>query len=84
MNDQELYLEKEDFQALNGKRVLIADDVISTGESPKALEALVEKAGGTVAGKVAVLAEKKASERGDIIFLESLPAYSQEKTAVNI
>ena len=41
-------------------------------------------AGGTVAGKVAVLAEKKASERGDIIFLESLPAYSQEKTAVNI
>ena len=84
VNDQGFSLDIEDLQAMNGKRVLIADDVVSTGRSLKAMEALVEKAGGIVAGKVAVLAEKKASERGDIIFLESLPAYSQEKIAVNI
>ncbi len=84
VNEQGFSLDIEDLQAMNGKRVLIADDVVSTGRSLKAMEALVEKAGGIVAGKVAVLAEKKASERGDIIFLESLPAYSQEKIAVNI
>lgn len=84
VNEQGFSLDIEDLQAMNGKRVLIADDVVSTGRSLKAMEALVEKAGGIVAGKVAVLAEKKASDRGDIIFLESLPAYSQEKIAVNI
>ncbi len=72
---QKLYLGQEDIDRLNGKRVLIVDDVISTGESLKALETLVEKAGGKIAGKVAVLAEGDAAERDDIIFLEKLPLF---------
>ena len=58
---------------MHGKRILIVDDVISTGESLKALEKLVEEAGATVAGRMAVLAEGDAQERDDIIYLEKLP-----------
>lgn len=72
---QTLYLSKEDAEALSGKRVLIADDVISTGESLLALEALCKKAGGDIAAKSAVLAEGDAADREDIIFLEKLPLF---------
>lgn len=72
---QTLYLSKEDAEALSGKRVLIADDVISTGESLLALEALCQKAGGDIAAKSAVLAEGDAADREDIIFLEKLPLF---------
>lgn len=58
---------------LRGKRVLLVDDVISTGESLRALEKLTEKAGGIVVGKAAVLAEGDAALRDDIIFLAPLP-----------
>ena len=60
---------------LEGKRVLVLDDVISTGESLKALEELVERAGGTVACKAAVLAEGDAADRDDIVYLEKLPLF---------
>jgi len=60
---------------LKAKKVLIVDDVISTGESLKAMETLVKKAGGTVSGKVAILAEGDAADRDDIIFLEKLPIF---------
>ena len=70
---QKLYLSGEDMEYLKGKRVLLVDDVISTGESLRALEKLTEKAGGIVAGKAAVLAEGDASKRDDIIFLAPLP-----------
>ena len=53
----------------------MVDDVISTGESPKALEKLVEGAGGEIAGEAAVLAEGDAADRTDIIFLEKLPLF---------
>lgn len=72
---QALYLSEEDFINLKGKRVLIIDDVISTGESLKALEKLVEVSGGDIAGKAAVLAEGEAASREDIIFLEKLPLF---------
>ncbi len=72
---QKLYLGREDVNRLQGKRVLIVDDVISTGESLKALEALVEKAGGNIVGKVAVLAEGDAADRDDIFYLEKLPLF---------
>ena len=62
-------------EAIQGKRVLIVDDVISTGESLKAIETLVEKAGGKIVGCAAVLAEGDAAQRGDIIFLEPLPLF---------
>lgn len=72
---QTLYLGADDAEKMNGKRVLIIDDVISTGESLKALEALVSKAGGKTVGRAAVLAEGDAADRDDIIFLEKLPVF---------
>lgn len=72
---QTLYLSQEDVEALKGKRILILDDVISTGESLTALEKLVGEIGGSVVGKAAVLAEGDAADRTDIIFLEPLPLF---------
>ena len=74
-NIQTLYLDGSKADMLKNKRVLIVDDVISTGESLKALEKLVDAAGGKVNAKSAVLAEGDASERDDIIFLEKLPLF---------
>ncbi|MBR3294765.1 MAG: adenine phosphoribosyltransferase [Clostridia bacterium] len=72
---QILCLDEAEAKLIEGKRVLIVDDVISTGESLKAMETLVKKAGGTVSGKVAILAEGDAADRDDIIFLEKLPIF---------
>ena len=72
---QKLYLAKSRAARLEGKRVLIVDDVISTGASLEVLEKLVTQAGGIIAGKAAVLAEGDAAERDDIIFLEKLPLF---------
>ena len=74
-NVQTLYLSEEDFLRLKGKRILIVDDVISTGESLRSLEKLIEKSGGNIVGKAAVLAEGDAADREDIIFLEKLPLF---------
>ncbi len=74
-NQQTLYMPGDKAERIKGKRVLIVDDVISTGASVNALEELVVKAGGTVVGKAAVLAEGKAADRSDIIFLEKLPLF---------
>ncbi len=72
---QVLYLDSLEADYLTGKRVLIVDDVISTGESLRALETLVNSAGGKIVGKAAVLAEGDAAKRDDIIFLEELPLF---------
>ena len=74
-NVQKLCLSKEKAEMLKGKRVLILDDVISTGESLIALEKLTEAAGGIISGKAAVLAAGDAADRKDIIFLEKLPLF---------
>ena len=76
--EQTLYLDTADAELMKGKKVLIVDDVISTGQSLLALEALVEKAGGIVAGKMAVLAEGDAQDREDIIYLEKLPLFNPD------
>lgn len=73
--DQTLYMGQEDIDLLKGKRVLIVDDVISTGESLLALEKIVEASGCEIAGKATVLAEGDASKREDIIYLEELPLF---------
>ena len=78
--EQTLYLDVADARLMKGKRILIMDDVISTGESLAALEALVEKAGGIVAGRMAVLAEGDAQSRKDIIYLEKLPLFNPDGT----
>ena len=67
-------------ELLKGKRVLIVDDVISTGESLNALEELVRTVGGTVVGKMAVLAEGDAIERKDITVLAPLPLFHADGT----
>ncbi len=72
---QSLYIDKLDKEKLDGKRVLIVDDVISTGESLAALEELVAHTGAKIVGKMAVLAEGDAAERHDIIYLEKLPLF---------
>lgn len=75
---QKLYLDGADAAMMKGKRVLIVDDVISTGESLHALEALVEQAGGEIVGRMAVLAEGEAQEREDLIYLEKLPLFNAD------
>ncbi len=72
---QMLYLDSTEADYLTGKRVLIVDDVISTGESLHALETLVNSAGGKIVGKATVLAEGDAADRKDIIYLEKLPMF---------
>lgn len=74
-NTQKLFLDFKDAEKIKGKRVALVDDVISTGQSIAALEALVEKAGGKVVQKLAILAEGDAADREDIIFLEKLPLF---------
>ena len=74
-NHQKLYFGENDAEFLKDKRVLIVDDVISTGNSLKALENHVEKTGANIVGKAAVLAEGDAKDRKDIIFLEELPHF---------
>lgn len=72
---QILCLDASESAQIKGKRVAIIDDVISTGESLKAMESLVKKAGGKVVAKAAILAEGDAADRKDIIFLEKLPVF---------
>lgn len=78
--EQKLYLDTADAELMRGKRILIVDDVISTGESLRAIEELVKKAGGNIIGKMAILAEGDAQLREDIIYLEKLPVFNADGT----
>ena len=78
--EQKLYMDGADAAKLRGKRVLILDDVISTGGSIAAVENLVEQAGGQVVGRMAILAEGNAAKRDDILFLEKLPLFGADGT----
>ena len=80
MHIQKLVIDTEDAKMINGKRMLIIDDVISTGESLHAMEELVNRAGGIIAGKMAVLAEGDAYNRTDIITLGNLPLFNADGT----
>lgn len=74
---QTLYIDGDDAEYMRGKRVLIVDDVISTGGSLLSLERLVELAGGNVVGKMTILAEGEAADRTDIVYLEKLPLFDK-------
>ena len=78
--EQHLYLDGADAELMKGKKILVVDDVISTGESLAALEALVEKAGGIICGRMAILAEGDAQQREDLIYLEKLPLFNPDGT----
>ena len=80
---QHLSIDGPDAAAMNGKRILIVDDVISTGESLRALETLVEQAGGTICGRMCVLAEGDAIGRPDITYLEPLPLFRPDGTPLD-
>lgn len=73
--EQTMYLGEDDMEKLTGKRVLIVDDVISTGESLRAVEKFCDKAGATICGEATVLAEGDSADRKDIIYLEKLPLF---------
>ena len=76
--EQHLYLDGADAEKMKGKRILIVDDVISTGESLRALENLVEETGGIICGRMAILAEGDAQTRDDLIYLEKLPVFNPD------
>ena len=78
--EQTLYLDGADAALMKGKKIRLVDDVISTGESMAALEALVTKAGGEICGRAAILAEGDAQERPDIVYLEKLPLFHPDGT----
>ena len=78
--EQSLFLDRADADLIRGSRILIVDDVISTGESLRALEELVLAAGGNIVGKMAVLAEGDAQDRVDLIYLEKLPLFHPDGT----
>lgn len=78
--EQTLYLDGADAALMKGKKILLVDDVISTGESMAALEALVTKAGGEICGRATILAEGDAQERPDIVYLEKLPLFHPDGT----
>ena len=76
--DQKLYLDTADAELMTGKRILIIDDVISTGESLRAIEELVTAAGGEICGRMTILAEGDAQDRDDIIYLNKLPLFAHD------
>ena len=80
LRTQDLFLGADDCDLIKGKRILIVDDVISTGESLHALEELVKTAGGTVTGRAAILAEGDALGRKDITYLAPLPVFNADGT----
>lgn len=77
---QKLYLDTADADLMKGKKILIVDDVASTGESLAAIETLVNDAGGIICGKAVILAEGDAIARGDITYLEPLPLFNADGT----
>ncbi len=77
---QTLCIGQDEADMLCGRRVLIVDDVISTGESLKSIEKLVDQVGGNIVGRMAVLAEGEAADRDDILFLEKLPLFNADGT----
>ncbi len=78
--EQKLYLDTADAELMKGKKILIVDDVISTGESLAAIENLVNQAGGEIIGRLAILAEGDAIGRQDIKYLEPLPLFNPDGT----
>lgn len=79
---QSICVGADEANAMKGKRVLIVDDVISTGDSLRAIESLVNQVGGNIVGKMAVLAEGDAIERDDITYLAPLPVFHADGSII--
>ena len=76
--EQHLYLDTAEAEQMKGKKVLIVDDVISLGESLKAVQTLVNNAEGEIVANMTILAEGDAADRDVIIFLERIPLFDKE------
>ena len=81
--EQTLVIDTADADAMRGKRVAIVDDVISTGDSLRAMDELVNQAGGRIAAQMAVLAEGEAADRKDILFLAKLPLFRPDGSVLD-
>lgn len=79
LNEQSLFLDRSQLEEMKGKRVLVIDDVISTGATLDALEKLLVGSGAYLAAKASVLAEGEAAKRNDIVFLKGLPLFFNGK-----
>lgn len=77
---QTLCIGQAEADEITDRRVLIVDDVISTGESLKSMELLVNSVKGNIVGRMAVLAEGGAAHRADITCLEELPVFNADGT----
>ena len=80
--EQSLFLDKADADLIKGSKILIDDDVISTGESLRAVEELIKAAGGNIIGRMAILAEGDAQTRDDLIYLEKLPLFHPDGSVI--
>ena len=73
---QTLYLDEKDLELIKGKRVVIVDDVISTGSTLQGMRMIIEKAGGLVTATAAVFTEGERAKWKDIIALGHLPLFT--------
>jgi len=73
---QTLYLDEKDRKLVNGKRVLIVDDVISTGSTLQAMRLLMQRAGSQVIAEAAIFTEGERAKWRDIISLGHLPIFT--------
>ncbi len=80
--EQSLFLDKADAELIKDSKILIVDDVISTGESLRAVEELIKAAGGNIVGRMAILAEGDAQTRDDLIYLEKLPLFHPDGSVI--
>ena len=71
--DEKYWLDRRELPKMEGKKVAIVDDVISTGSTLAAMEDLVAKTGGTVVARVAILTE--GDKREDVDALGHLPLF---------
>lgn len=73
---QELVLNGEDARLIKGKKIILVDDVVSTGGSMKAASNLLQQVNANIIARVAILAEGDAAKRKDLIYLQPLPLFN--------
>jgi adenine phosphoribosyltransferase len=74
---QTLFLDEKDFDIVRNQRVLILDDVISTGSTLQGMHMILEKAQAVVAGEAAILTEGERSQWENIVSLGHLPLFTE-------
>lgn len=75
---QTLILDEKDHFLINGKKVVLLDDVISTGSTLEAMQKIVEKAGGSVAARAAIFTEGAPGDWAEVVALGHLPLFKNE------